>query len=226
MKISFLTLFSNLMECYFGDSILKRAIDQELFEIEFIDFREFSQDRHKKVDKPKIGGGAGMLLAPQPIADALDAIKREDSWIIFVTPVAKRFTQKDAKRLAKKNHLIFVNGRYEGFDERLIEEYADEVLSLGDFILTGGELASLAMCDAIVRNIPGVLGNSDSLVEESFERDLLEAPSFTKPENFRGNRVIKEYSKGNHSKISALKYEMARLRTQYYRPDKRIRYEK
>ena len=226
MKISFLTLFPNLMECYFSDSILKRAIDRGLFDIEFVDFREFSQDRHKKVDKPRIGGGAGMLLAPQPIADALDTIKSENSWTIFVTPVAKRFTQKDAKRLAKKEHLIFVNGRYEGFDERLIEEYADEVFSLGDFILTGGELASLAMCDAIVRNIDGVLGNKESLVEESFEADLLEAPAFTKPDIFRGNPVIKEYSKGNHSKISALKYELANLRTQYYRPDKRIRYEK
>ncbi len=214
------------MECYFQDSILKRAKEQGLFEIEFVDFREFSEDRHKKVDKPKIGGGAGMLLTPQPIASALDAIKSEKSRIIFTTPVAKRFDQKDAKRLASYEHLIFVSGRYEGFDERLIELYADEVLSLGDFILTGGELASLAMSDAILRNVPGVLGNEESLVEESFENELLEAPAFTKPDEFQGSKIVLEFLKGNHSKISALKYEMAVMKTKFHRPDKRIEYEK
>ncbi|BCD68601.1 tRNA (guanosine(37)-N1)-methyltransferase TrmD [Nitratiruptor sp. YY09-18] len=226
MKISYLTLFPHLMECYFSDSILKRAIEKELFAIEFIDFRKFSEDKHKKVDRPKVGGGAGMLLEPSPIARALEAIKTKNSWVIFVTPVAKRFNQKDAKRLAQKEHLIFVNGRYEGFDERLIEIYADEVLSIGDFILTGGELASLVMSDAIVRNIPGVLGNEASLEEESFENDLLEAPAFTKPDEFAGKKIVLEFLKGNHSKISALKYDMAVMRTQYYRPDKRITDEK
>ena len=226
MKISFLTLFPHLMECYFQDSILKRAQEKGLFSLEFIDFREFSTNRYKKVDKPQIGGGAGMLLEPAPIASAIEKIRTDNSWIIFATPVAKRFTQKDAKRLASKKHLVFVSGRYEGFDERLIEIYADEVFSIGDFILTGGELASMVMSDAIVRNIPGVLGNSASLEEESFENDLLEAPAFTKPDMFQGRRIVLEYLKGNHSKISALKYEMAALRTKYYRPDKRIRNEK
>ncbi|BAF70608.1 tRNA (guanosine(37)-N1)-methyltransferase TrmD [Nitratiruptor sp. SB155-2] len=226
MKITYLTLFPNLMRCYFEDSILKRALEKKLFEIEFIDYRAFSHNKHKKVDRYKIGGGAGMLLEPRPIADALEFIKKKESWVVFTTPVAKRFTQKDAKRLAHKKHIVFVNGRYEGFDERLIEIYADEVFSIGDFILTGGELASLVMSDAIVRNIPGVLGNSASLEEESFEGDLLEAPSFTKPDVFKGKAVIKEFLKGNHSKISALKYQLARLRTKYYRPDKRIEDEK
>ncbi len=226
MKISYLTLFPQLMQCYFEDSILKRALQKGLFTIEFINFREFSANRHKKVDRPKVGGGAGMLLEPQPIVEALQAVKQKDSWTIFVTPVAKRFNQKDAKRLAKKRHLIFVCGRYEGFDERLIELYADEVLSLGDFILSGGELAALAMSDAILRNIPGVLGNEDSLEEESFEDGLLEAPAFTKPDEFNGSKIVLEFLKGNHSKIGALKYGMALMRTKYYRPDKRIEHEK
>ena len=226
MKITFLTLFPDIMRCYFGDSILRRAIERELFSVEFVDFRDFSKDRYNKVDKPKVGGGAGMLLEPQPLADAIEAVRTSESWVIFLTPVAKRFVQNDAKRLARKKHIIFVCGRYEGFDERLIELYADEVLSLGDFILTGGELAAMAMTDAIVRNIPGVLGNEASLAEESFEGELLEAPAFTKPDEFRGRVIVKEFLKGNHSKISALKYDMAVARTKYYRPDKRIADEK
>ena len=226
MKISFVTLFPHLMEGYFSDSILAKARAKGLFELEFIDFRSFSQDRHKKVDRPKVGGGAGMLLEPEPLGRAIEAIRTPKSWVIFLTPVAKPFNQKDAKRLARKEHLIFVCGRYEGFDERLIELYADEVLSLGDFVLTGGEVAALAMSDAILRNVEGVLGNPDSLKEESFEGDLLEAPSFTKPDSYKGKRIISEFLKGNHAKISALKYDMAVMRTRYYRPDKRIADEK
>ena len=219
MKFSFITLFENLISCYFQDSILKRAIDKDILQIEFKNPRDYTLNKHKKVDSPKVGGGAGMLLGPQPIVDAIKDIKTKDSWVIFVTPSAKRFKQIDAKRLALKKHIIFVTGRYEGFDERAIEFEADEVFSIGDFILTGGELAALSMMDAISRNIPGVLGNIESLKEESFENNLLEAPSFTKPNNFKGSFVPSEFLKGNHAKISALKYEMAKMRTIYYRPD-------
>ncbi len=151
MKFIYLTLFPELMECYFKDSILKRAIKNGLLEIEFVNYREFSKDKHKKVDKPKAGGGAGMLLTPEPISEAIKAVKGKDSWIIFATPSGKRFNQNDAKRLALKKEIIFVSGRYEGFDERVIEKYADEVFSIGDFVLTGGELASLVMSDAIFK---------------------------------------------------------------------------
>ncbi len=217
MKITYLTLFPSLMEGYFSDSILGRAKERGVFSVEFVNFREFSQDKHKRVDRPKIGGGAGMLLEPQPIASALNSVRKRESWVIFLTPAGKPFNQKDAKRLAKKEHLIFVCGRYEGFDERLIELYANEVLSLGDFVVTGGEVVALAMSDAILRNVEGVLGNPKSLEEESFEKGLLEAPAFTKPDSFEGKRIISEFLKGNHAKISALKEKLARLRSRYYR---------
>ncbi len=219
MKFTFLTLFPQIIECYFQDSILRRAIEKELVGIEFVDFRNYTTDKHLKVDKPKAGGGAGMLLMADPIVRAIEDRRSEDSWVIFTTPAGKRFNQKDAKRLAAtKKEIIFVSGRYEGFDERAIELCADEVFSLGDFILTGGEIASLAMCDAIARLVPGVLGNEESLEEESFNEDLLEAPSFTKPNVYRNSPIPSEFLKGNHVRLSALKNSMALLRTRYYRP--------
>jgi tRNA (guanine37-N1)-methyltransferase len=142
-----------------------------------------------------------------------------EAHMVFLTPVAKRFTQNDAKRLAKKSHVVFVSGRYEGMDERVIESMADEVFSIGDYILTGGELASMVLCDAISRNVEGVLGNSDSLEVESFEIPLLEAPSFTKPNNYEGIDVVSEFLKGNHSKITDLKRGLALCKTKYFRPD-------
>ena len=157
----------------------------------------------------------------QPLFDAIKSIKDNDpnAYIIFPTPAGKPFKQIDAKRLSKKSHIVFVSGRYEGIDERVIEKYADELFSIGDFILTGGELASLCMCDAISRNISGVLGNKDSLSIESFESEQLEAPAFTKPNQFDNREVIKEYLKGNHSKIHTLKNRLAIYKTQFFRPD-------
>jgi tRNA (guanine37-N1)-methyltransferase len=191
MKFTFVTLFKNIVEGYFSDSILKRSMDKNIIEIEYIDPREFSLNKHKKVDDTAVGGGAGMVMNPQPLYDALSDLKKqnENVHIVFLTPVAKQFVQNDAKRLAKKTHVAFVSGRYEGIDERIIEQFGDEVFSIGDYILTGGELPSLVMCDAISRNIDGVLGNSDSLTVESFETQLLEAPSFSKPKRFNSMDV-------------------------------------
>ncbi len=221
VRFIFVTLFPNLIEPYFGDSILKRAIDKNLLEIEFYNPRDFSTNKHKKVDNYKAGGGAGLLLSPQPLFDTLTFIKKkyEDSHIIFPTPVGKKFNQPDAKRLSAKKNIIFVCGRYEGIDERIIELFADELLSVGDFILTGGELASLIMSDAISRNITGVLGNSQSLDEESFEELLLEAPSYTKPNILGDLEIPKEFLKGNHGKIALLKKNMSIKKTRFHRPD-------
>jgi len=226
MKYTFVTLFPNLIEGYFKDSILKRAIEKDVLEIEYLNPREFSKNKHFKVDDTAVGGGAGMVMNPQPLFDALDNLKQkdEDVHIIFLTPVAKRFVQNDAKRLAKKSHIAFVSGRYEGIDERVIEKYADEVYSIGDYILTGGELASLVICDAVSRNIEGVLGNAESLEIESFETPLLEAPSFSKPQNYKGLSVPSEYLKGNHSKIRSLKLALSECKTKFFRPEQLIKY--
>jgi tRNA (guanine37-N1)-methyltransferase len=221
MHFSFITLFPSLIEGYFSDSIMKRALDSGMISIDFCNPRDFTLDKHKKVDAPMVGGGAGMLLTPQPLVDAIRNEKRKcgDAHTILLTPVGKKFTHNDAVRLSKKVHIILVSGRYEGVDERVIESQIDEVFSIGDFILSGGELASLVLCDAIARNVKGVLGNEESLKEESFEDYLLEAPAFSKPDNFEDKSIISEFLKGNHSKITALKRELSLRKTQYFRPD-------
>jgi len=231
MRFSFVTLFPDLIKGYFTQSILKRAIEDSKIAIDFVNPRDFTTDKHNRVDAPMIGGGAGMLMTPQPLVDTLKNIREQSKFahIVFLSPVAKRFTQNDAKRLAKKEHIVFVSGRYEGIDERVIESQADELFSIGDFILTGGELASMVLCDAISRNVNEVLGNSDSLSVESFEEALLEAPSFTKPINYENNEVVSDFLKGNHSKITDLKRGLALCKTKYFRPDlykKRYNHEK
>ena len=226
MKYTFVTLFPNLIEGYFKDSILKRAIERGYLEINYLNPRDYSKNKHQKVDDTAVGGGAGMVMNPQPLFDALDDLKQkdEDVHIVFLTPVAKQFVQNDAKRLAKKTHIAFVSGRYEGIDERVIEKYADEVFSIGDYILTGGELASLVICDAVSRNIEGVLGNAQSLEIESFETPLLEAPSFSKPQLYEGLSVPSEYLKGNHSKIHSLKLALSEAKTKFFRPKQLIKH--
>ncbi len=222
MKFTFVTLFPNLIDFYFHDSILKRAVEAGFIEYEFYNPRDYTKNKHLKVDSQMVGGGAGMLMTPQPLFDCLDEIllNNKDAYIIFPLAAAKPFKQNDAKRLAKKKNIVFVSGRYEGIDERVIEKYANEVFSVGEFILTGGELPSLTISDAISRNIKGVLGNVDSLVMESYENNLLEAPSFSKPEVFQKLSIVKEFLKGNHSKIADLKFQMSSCKTKYYRPNK------
>ncbi len=226
MHFTFVTLFWSLMEGYFGDSILNRAIKNGILEVDHLNPRDFSADRHKKVDNTMAGGGAGMVMTPQPLFDALKYLKREshDVHIVFATPVGKPFDQKDARRLAKKRHIAFVSGRYEGIDERVVETWADECFSIGDYILTGGELPSLVMADAISRAVPGVLGNAESLESESFESLLLEAPSFTKPKSYHKLSIPSELLKGNHSKINALKKMMALYKTKYFRPERYLKF--
>jgi tRNA (guanine37-N1)-methyltransferase len=221
VKFTFVTLFPQIIKGYFSDSILKRAIDDDKISIDFKNPRDYTTDKHNRVDAAMIGGGAGMLMTPQPLMDTIKDIKSKspNAHIVFMTPVAKRFTQNDAKRLAKKEHIVLISGRYEGIDERVIELEADEVFSIGDFILTGGELASMVVCDAISRNEQGVLGNNASLDVESFEDSLLEAPSFTKPNIYEEKQVVSEYLKGNHSKITDLKRGLALCKTKFFRPD-------
>ena len=225
MKFSFVTLFPNLIEPYFKDSILKKAVDKDLINYEFYNPRDYTTNKHKKVDNTLCGGGAGQLIFPQPLFDLLDDIKAKDkdAYIIFPLAAAKPFNQSDAKRLAKKKNIVMVSGRYEGIDERVIEQYANEVFSIGDYILTGGELPSLIMADSISRNVDGVLGNMDSLTEESYNPNedaklSLEAPSFTKPIEFKGLSVPSELLKGNHANIRNLKSKLSKCKTKYFRP--------
>jgi len=216
MKIIFLTLFPNIISCYFKDSVLKRALDKNIFEIEFINFREYSKNRFKRVDTPLVGGGAGMIIDNEALRFALKNLKNKykSSKIIFLTPVGKKFNQKDAVRLSIEDVLILVCGRYEGFDERLIEDFADEVLSIGDYIITGGELGALVVADAVLRNVKGVLGNSESLKGESFESNLLEPPQFSKT-----GRVPEILKSGNHVKIEEWQKKLAVQKTKFHRPD-------
>lgn len=225
MKFSFVSLFPNLIAPYFDDSILKRACEKKLLSLEFFNPRDYTNNKHNKVDDTLCGGGAGQLMFPQPLFDILEKIKKEDpeAYIVFPLAAAKPFKQNDAKRLAKKKHLVFVSGRYEGIDERVIETFANEVFSIGDYILTGGELASTVMGDAIARNIEGVLGNTASLDEESYNllednKLQLEAPSFTKPVNFNNLSVPSELLKGNHAKIRNFKSKLSKYKTKYFRP--------
>jgi len=229
MCFTFITIFENLIKPYFKESLLKRAIEAGLIKTSFLNVRDFSKDKHKKVDDYKLGGGAGLLMSAQPLFDTLKAFKKEHSnaHIVFLSPVGKPFKQIDAKRLAQKEHIAFVCGRYEGIDERVIEIFADEIFSVGDFILMGAELPALTLCEAIARNIKGVLGNEESLSEESFEEYLLEAPAFAKPlaleQNFNQKKQIfyanSVFLKGNHAKIKAFKFKLALCKTQFFRPD-------
>ena len=225
MRFTFVTLFPQIVEGYFCASILGRAIEAGHLSIDFLNPRDFSTNRYKKVDDAMIGGGAGMLMSPQPLHDALTTLKEESPELrtIVLSPVGKPFRQSDAKRLAGERHLALVAGRYEGIDERIVELHADEIFSVGDSVLTGGELPAMMMVDAVSRMLPGVLGNQDSLAIESFEEELLEAPSFTKPDEFEGKRIVSEFLKGNHSKIAAIKNRMALSRTKYFRPDLYLR---
>lgn len=228
MRFTFVTLFENLIAPYFEDSILKRAIEKSIISVDFKNPREFSKNKHKKVDDYLFGGGAGLLMTPQPLFDTLNEIKTEDSdvHIIFLTPVGKSFSQKDSIRLSQKKHLVFVSGRYEGIDERVLEEFADEVFSIGDYVLTGGELPSLVLADSISRNINGVLGNFDSLQNESFNSSLLEAPSFTRPSNYDGKEVPETLRGGNHKEAEVLKKKLSINKTKYFRPDKYLKIKK
>jgi tRNA (guanine37-N1)-methyltransferase len=220
VKFTFVTLFPNFIYPYFEDSILSRAKKGKIIEVECINPRDFSLDRHKKTDNYKAGGGAGLLMSAQPLSDALAHVgKDKEAYFLFPLPAGKSFLQNDAKRLSQKKHIVFVCGRYEGIDERVIETYADELFCIGDFILTGGELPSLCMCDAISRMVEGVLGNEKSLLEESFESELLEAPSFTKPNKYNGLSVPSDFLKGNHAIISRLKNRMAYAKTCFHRSD-------
>ncbi|MBD3156805.1 tRNA (guanosine(37)-N1)-methyltransferase TrmD [Candidatus Peregrinibacteria bacterium] len=206
MRFDICTLFPDMFTSYLSDSILKRARDKGLLEVHFHNIRDYSKDKHKKVDDTPYGGGAGMLMTPQPLYDCITSVKKLNSGpVIFMTPQGQKLTHTRTKRLARSNDsLILLCGRYEGIDERIRDLLVDKELSIGDYVLTGGELAAMVVVDAVSRFIPGVLGDENSAKEDSFSRRLSgkkEYPHYTKPAVFKGLEVPEVLRSGNHAKI-------------------------
>ena len=218
MKIDILSIFPEMFEGVFSESILKRAQENGKVKINIINFRDFTDDPHLKVDDTPYGGGAGMVLTPQPIFDCVESIKTDKSKVILLTPDGKQYKQKIAYDLSKEDHLIIICGHYEGFDER-IRTLADMEISIGDYVLTGGEIPAMVLVDSIVRLIPGVI-NEQSHIEDSFNDNyLLDYPTYTKPRVFRGMEVPEVLLSGNHAKINAWRKEEAIKKTEERRPD-------
>lgn len=218
MKIDILTLFPEMFDNVFSESIIKRAIDKNKVIINIHNFRDFTNDLHGKVDDTPYGGGAGMVLTPQPIFDCVDSLKKENTKVILLTPSGVPYKQKKAYELAKESHLILICGHYEGFDER-ITSLADEEISIGDYIVTGGEIPAMVLTDSIVRLLPGVI-NERSHIEDSFnDKYLLDYPTYTKPQDFRGLKVPDVLLSGDHKKIDEWRYQESVKRTKERRPD-------
>lgn len=222
MRIDILTLFPGMFSGVLSESILGKAAENDIVSYHLTDFRDFTENKHRKVDDYPFGGGAGMVLMPQPIFDAVDHIRSQadsEPRIILTSPQGKPFKQQDAEQLAKEDHLIFICGHYEGFDERIVEAVATDEYSIGDFVLTGGELASMVMVDSVVRLLPGVLGNETSAMADSFSDGLLEHPHYTRPANFRGMNVPATLISGNHELIAEWRHKESLRRTFLRRPE-------
>lgn len=230
MRIDILTIFPKMFAPIIGESMIKRAQDKARVEIFVHNLRDYSSDKHNKVDDRPFGGGSGMVMSPEPIFRAVEkitgirkipAVKRsgKKAKVILLCPQGRRLDQKIAKRLAKDKHLVLICGHYEGIDERVRNYLVDEEVSIGDYVLTGGELAAMVLVDCVVRLVPGVLGDKNSLKFESFEGNLLEYPQYTRPADFRGLKAPAVLLSGDHKKIETWRKVQAITRTQKRRPD-------
>lgn len=218
MKIDILTLFPNMFDNIFSESIIKRAVENKLVEINIHNFRDYTDDPHNKVDDTPYGGGAGMVLMAQPIFDCVESLKTDKSKVILLTPSGIPYKQKQAYDLSKEKHLIIICGHYEGFDER-ITTLADYQISIGDYVLTGGEIPAMVLVDSITRLIPGVI-NERSHIEDSFNDNyLLDYPTYTKPRVYRGMEVPEVLLSGDHKRIDEYRYQESIKRTKEIRPD-------
>jgi tRNA (guanine37-N1)-methyltransferase len=218
MKITILTLFPQIIEGYFTSSIMAKAVDKGLIEYHIIDFRDFAADKHRTADDYPYGGGAGMVLKCEPLAGALDSVGARDKRVVFPTPSGRVFTQETARNLSQEDELVFICGRYEGVDQRIIDEYVDDELTVGDYVLSSGEIASLVIIDGVYRLLDGVI-NSESLIEESHEDGVLEYPHYTRPEEFRGRRVPPVLLSGHHEHIRLWRRRQGLEKTLINRPD-------
>lgn len=217
MKISILTIFPEMFEGFLTTSIIKKAVLQDFVEVEVVDFRAFTKDRHNRVDDTPYGGGFGLVLLYQPVVDALKSVVSEDSYVVMMGPAGSRFNQKKAKSFAKIKHLVLICGHYEGYDERILN-HVDEVVSIGDYILTGGELAAMVISDSIIRLLPGVI-REESHLFESFEDNLLEHAHYTKPREIDGFSVPEVLISGHHQNIEQFRQYNSLEKTYKYRKD-------
>lgn len=218
LRIDILSLFPEYFKGPFESSIIKRAVERGIIDINLLDIREFSKDKHKRIDDRPYGGGAGMVMMAEPVCDAIRSVRDKSSHVIFLSPQGSRFDSKKAKALSKKSHLVLLCGHYEGIDERVMDE-VDEEISIGDYVLTNGCIASIVLVDATVRFVPEVLGNSNSIYQDSFDRGLLGAPCYTRPREFENKKVPEVLLNGDHSKIEEERREQALEKTRKVRPD-------
>ncbi|MCA1034672.1 MULTISPECIES: tRNA (guanosine(37)-N1)-methyltransferase TrmD [Bacillaceae] len=223
MKIDVLTLFPEMFGGVFGHSILKKAEENNAVSYNVVNFRDYADNKHKTVDDYPYGGGAGMVLKPQPIFDAVADLKVKagggEPRVVLLCPQGERYTQKKAEELSSLDHLIFVCGHYEGYDERIREHLVTDEISIGDFVLTGGELGAMVLIDSIVRLLPGVLGNEESHMKDSFSTGFLEHPHYTRPADFRGMKVPDILTSGNHRLVDEWRMKESLKRTYLRRPD-------
>jgi len=219
MRIDVITLFPGMFGGPFQESIIRRAVERGFLEIQVHNLRDFATGKHQVADDYPFGGGPGMVMKPEPVFAAVEALRREGSRVILMSPQGRRYCQSIAEELSLLEHLVLVCGHYEGVDERVREHLVDDELSIGDYVLTGGELPAMVVCDSVARLIPGVLGAGESTLEESFASGLLEYPHYTRPAEFRGWRVPDELLSGNHALIARWRREQSLLRTLWRRPE-------
>lgn len=219
MKIDVLTLFPAMFAGPLDESIVKRARQAGLLDLKIHNLRDYAHDRHKTVDDRPFGGGPGMLLKPEPLFEAVAALTREKTRVILLSPSGRTFNQAIARELAQLDDLLLISGHYEGFDERVREQLADDELSIGDYVLTNGALPAMVVVDAVTRLLPGALGDDESAQEESFSHGLLEYPQYTRPAEFQGMKVPDVLLSGNHAEIAKWRAEQSRARTKERRPD-------
>lgn len=219
MKIDVLTLFPKMFNGPLDESIVQRARENGLIELKIHNLRAYTYDLHQTVDDRPFGGGAGMLLKPEPLFEALEALTNEESHVIFLTPSGRKFNQAIARELSSREHIVLVCGSYEGFDERVLQVWANEELSIGDYVLTNGALPAMVMIDVVTRLLPGALGKDESSYEESFSTNCLEYPHYTRPAVFRGMKVPDVLLSGHHARIAQWRSEQSVSKTAAVRPD-------
>ncbi len=218
MTITILTLFPGIFKGYLEGSILARSIERGLVQVRVVDIRDYARDRHHVCDDAAYGGGPGMVMKPEPIAEALEATRAPGARVIYLTPSGRRYTQEAAAELARGGDFVLLCGRYEGSDQRVIDSFVTDELSVGDYVLSGGEVAAMAVVDSVVRLVPGVI-TGESLEEESFAAGLLEYPHYTRPEVFRGRRVPEVLLSGHHEKIRQWRLLKSIEKTMKHRPE-------